>query len=184
MSFSLGEDLILKHEKADKKYRIYEINGVDIRFELADSFARQESVAETVNADMELFKSMGKLMTTAEIEIYQDVSANFPLREATLIRTLQLAENRLDALDVQKRQLMYIRKGVFREKYKIHLGAKDDIDGALLAYDRLYEEAVVQLNIQKNYVDYLRNTLPQYAFVDKRLTAKLQGSKWMKESLY
>lgn len=184
MSFSLDDELILKQEDTKKKFRIYDINGMDVKLELADSFDRQSEIANTVKADMELFKSMGKLMTPEEVEIYQEVSSNFPLREATLIRILQIAENRLDILELQKKQLTYIRKDEFRKKHKIHLGTKDDVEAALLSYDRLFEEAVVQLNIQKNYVDYLRNTLPQYAFVDKRLSSKLQGSKWMKEVLY
>jgi hypothetical protein len=182
--FQTEEKVKIIEEDLKKKYRIYAVNGEQIKLHLSDSFTRIREVQTKVEADMELFKSIGKLMTAEDIEIYQEVSSNFPLQEAKLQRILQLARDRHDLLERQRKEMQYIRKDAFRKEHKIHLGTKDDIESALLANDMLYEQAVVQFNIQTNYVLYLEGVIPQYTFIDKRLDSKLRASKFMREVLY
>ena len=185
MQFSeVSEELEFVRYDKEKRANVYIIDGKEITLLISTSPQRMEYIKNGIKEDMNKIESTGFLNTKDQWETLQEIESNFPMRHANLLGEMQRACDRRDELEIQKSQLKFYLKDYFKQKRMITLNNKDEIESALLHYNRLYALAATNLNIEKNWVDYLDSITDMYKYVDTRMKTKSQARKDQREVLY
>lgn len=125
-----------------------------------------------------------RLRTEEDWDMLESYSMRIPKNLTQLIKRRQQAQNLMDRLDVQEKQLKFELKLTAQEQFGKQRQL-DNRDKELAIYmDDRYEQSVIQLNMQKNLIKYLDETIEQYRYLNNTINTRVEIVKLRKDLGY
>lgn len=134
------------------------------------------SYVKMVQSKMDQLAQLGAINSQEDWDAVDALAMEMPKLLTNGIRLYQACSARSDELAIQRDKLRHNLKDILKRKYHIQLNNKAEIEDAML-HNRIYEQAVVEFNIQNNNVELLDRITDQLKYMNNIISTKYEGAK-------